>query len=103
MGKPGRRERRSPLYASVTRGTETSQYPEEEESSEIPGVAASETGRRPNREACPLGVVGPADGLREATRSGLGRPARAGDGPGAGARGSAVGRAPAGWRFRSGL
>ena len=27
-----------------TRGTETSQYPEEEESSEMPGVAASERG-----------------------------------------------------------
>jgi hypothetical protein len=28
-----------------TRGSETSQYPEEEKSSEIPQVAASETGR----------------------------------------------------------
>ena len=27
-----------------TRGTETSQYPEEEKSSEMPGVAASERG-----------------------------------------------------------
>jgi hypothetical protein len=27
-----------------TRGTETSQYPEEEKSTEMPGVAASETG-----------------------------------------------------------
>ena len=81
MGKPGRRERRSPLYAERTRGTETSQYPEEEESTEIPGVAASETGRRPNRRACLVGVVGPADGTREATRSGLGRPARDGESP----------------------
>src|SRR5919107_2005729 len=32
-----------------TRGTETSQYPEEEESIEMPQVAASERGRRPNR------------------------------------------------------
>ena len=29
----------------VTRGSETSQYPEEEKSSEIPSVAASEGGR----------------------------------------------------------
>ena len=28
----------------ATRGTETSKYPEEEKSTEIPGVAASETG-----------------------------------------------------------
>src|SRR4028119_1487025 len=90
MGKPGRRERRSPLDAERTRGTETSQYPEEEESTEIPGVAASETGRRPNREACPLGVVGPADGTREATRSGLGRPARDGGSPVAERAGRAV-------------
>jgi hypothetical protein len=37
----------------VTRGSETSQYPEEEKSSEIPSVAASEGGRaqtNPNTE-----------------------------------------------------
>ena len=32
----------------ATRGTETSKYPEEEKSTEIPGVAASETGPSPN-------------------------------------------------------
>ena len=30
-----------------TRGSETSQYPEEEKSNEIPSVAASEGGREP--------------------------------------------------------
>jgi hypothetical protein len=32
-------------HGKPTRGSETSQYPEEEKSNEIPGVAASETGR----------------------------------------------------------
>ena len=64
-----------------TRGTETSQYPEEEESTEIPGVAASETGRRPNRPPSGVGVVGPADGSGEATRSPLGWGARDGESP----------------------
>jgi hypothetical protein len=45
MGKPGRRERRSLLLGGErTRGTETSQYPEEEKSTEMPSVAASERG-----------------------------------------------------------
>ena len=69
------------LAAERTRGTETSQYPEEEESTEIPGVAASETGRRPNRAPCGRGVVGPADGSSEATRSPLGWGARDGESP----------------------
>ena len=34
-----------------TGGTETSKYPEEEKPNGMPGVAASETGRRPNRRA----------------------------------------------------
>ena len=44
MGKPGWR---SPVTARAepTRGTETSKYPEEEKSKEIPLVAASEEGR----------------------------------------------------------
>ena len=44
-----------------TRGTETSQYPEEEKSTEMSGVAASETDPSPNRSPCGTGVVGPAD------------------------------------------
>ena len=38
-----------------TRGTETSQYLEEEKSTEMPGVAASETGHEPK----PVLLVGP--------------------------------------------
>ena len=44
-----------------TQGTETSQYLEEEKSTEMSGVAASETDPSPNRGPCGLGVVGPAD------------------------------------------
>ncbi len=44
-----------------TRGSETSQYPEEEKSNEIPSVAASERGRAqtdPNTEAAGIGTIG---------------------------------------------
>src|SRR5215211_5717415 len=44
-----------------TQGTETSQYLEEEKSTEMSGVAASETDPSPNRDPRGLGVVGPAD------------------------------------------
>ena len=64
-----------------TRGTETSQYPEEEESSEMPGVAASERGTSPNLAPCGSGVVGPTGGVSEVTRSRLGRRAGAGESP----------------------
>ena len=52
-----------------TGGTETSKYPEEEKSIEMPGVAASETGRRPNRRratpcgGCAAGVAGRGAGV----------------------------------------
>ena len=42
-----------------TRGTETSQYLEEEKSKEIPGVAASETGGAQTGRGDLAGVVGP--------------------------------------------
>ena len=44
-----------------TQGTETSQYLEEEKSTEMSGVAASETDPSPNRSLDGTGVVGPAD------------------------------------------
>ena len=49
MGKPGRGHARSSRTESIgarrqTRGTETSQYPEEWKSTETPPVAASERG-----------------------------------------------------------
>ena len=50
-----------------TQGTETSQYLEEEKSTEMSGVAASETDPSPNRPPCGVGVVGPADANRQAT------------------------------------
>ena len=50
-----------------TQGTETSQYLEEEKSTEMSGVAASETDPSPNRSPCGIGVVGPADAARHVT------------------------------------
>ena len=48
MGKPGGREPVTLSQGSErTRGTETSQYPEEEKSTEMPQVAASERGGKP--------------------------------------------------------
>ena len=47
----------------------------------MPLVAASERGPRPNRPPCGGGVVGPADGFCEATRSPLGGGARDGESP----------------------
>ena len=49
MGKPARIHLRAPQAEHIgleegTRGTETSQYPEEKKSTEIPLVAASERG-----------------------------------------------------------
>ena len=54
MGKPGKGHALSPPPEHIGReegtgGTETSQYPEEEKSSERPVVVASEAGRSPNR------------------------------------------------------
>ena len=48
-----------------TLGTETSQYREEQKSTEIPLVAVSERGRGQTRGACALGVVGPRHGMYE--------------------------------------
>lgn len=49
MGKPGSRHGLSPAAECIggvegTRGSETSQYPQEEKTTVIPGVVASETG-----------------------------------------------------------
>ena len=70
-----------PFGAERTRGTETSQYPEEEKAIAITRVAASETVRRPNRPPREAGVVGPTGGSSEATRSPLERGAADGDSP----------------------
>src|SRR2546429_9486551 len=82
MGQPGRPQgRSSPAREKQTRGTETSQYPEEEKATAIPLVAASERGPAQTRGACTPGVVGPRHGRTTPSRSGLERPARTGDRP----------------------
>lgn len=55
------------LIQEQTQGSETSQYLEEEKSTEMSGVAASETDPSPNRCLYGIGVVGPADAARHAT------------------------------------
>src|SRR4051812_17148729 len=80
-GNPAGRELSHSRKGEQTRGTETSQYPEEEESIEMSGVAASETDLGPNRAPCGLGVVGPTDALGEVSGSPLERGARDGESP----------------------
>ena len=101
MGEPAAGHAAAPAPESIgceeaTRGTETSKYPEEEKSTEIPGVAASETGRRTNRHgrhsvgalACRCcgkarrGARPPRCGDKSGAQpSGLGRPAGEGESP----------------------
>ena len=92
--------RHPPLNAiggeEATRGTETSKYPEEEKSTEIPRVAASESGRCPNRRfrhsfralgrrGCGgrrPGAWNPGCGDKSGAQpNGLGRPAEGGESP----------------------
>ena len=101
MGEPGGGHAPPPRAEYIgpeeaTRGTETSKYPEEEKSTEIPRVAASESGRRPNRHdrhslealACRC-CGGRRPGAQDPGRSqksgaqpnGLGRPAEGGESP----------------------
>ena len=69
MGQPGRGDARSRPSESIgwsegSRGTETSQYPDEQESTERPLVVVSERGFCPNPgHAKPAGVV--AGGLED--------------------------------------
>ena len=77
MGKPGQTR----VWSSErkpTPGTETSQYREEQKSTEIPSVAVSERGRGQTRGACSLGVVGPQHGMYDARvkRPGMARQRR---------------------------
>ena len=57
MGKPGHRNGWSSARKG-TRGTETSKYPEEKKSNEMPTVAASEEGRA---QTCKLRLMGGED------------------------------------------
>ena len=67
MGQPGRGNARSSCAEFIgavrrTRGSETSQYPLEEKSIEIPLVAASELGIAQTKRSDTLGVVGLSQG-----------------------------------------
>ena len=91
MGKPGRQQWRSSVFGQKrTLGTETSQYREEEKSTEMALVAASERAPSPNQSPCGTGVVGPTDAAGEGSRSSLERDARAGESPVGDAEGSVV-------------
>ena len=101
MGEPGWGNAQSLCVEHIdteeaTRGTETSKYPEEEKSTEIAPVAASERARCPNRRLRhrlePLdlrccggrrpGAPGPGHGDKpERQPNGLGRPAAQGESP----------------------
>ena len=101
MGEPGGGHAPPPAPESIgceeaTRGTETSKYPEEEKSTEIALVAASERARCPNRRdrhslealarRCCGGRCRRAPDLRRGQKSGaqpngLGRPAAQGESP----------------------
>jgi hypothetical protein len=80
MGKPGQSRGWSPTRkrAEPTRGTETSQYLEEQKSTEILLVAVSERGTGQTVGACSRGVVGPRHGMHDARvkRPGMARQRR---------------------------
>ena len=57
MGKPASRNGDASRKGGETRGSETSEYPEEKRTKVIPGVAASETGG--GQTSPRAGVVGP--------------------------------------------
>ena len=87
MGEPGGGHTPPPRAEHIgapeaTRGTETSKYPEEEKSNEIPLVVASERGPRANRRlrkrrrGCGAGQHGSYK--TSLKRNGLGRPAAQG-------------------------
>ena len=84
MGEPAGEHAPAPPAERIcrkeaTRRTETSQYPEEEKSNEIPPVAASERGRGQTAErTAPAGLKGLHICPWMHERNGMGRPARQG-------------------------
>ena len=64
-----------------TRGSETSQYPEEQKSTEIPLVVASERGVAQTEGTCTFGVVGRRCGTRVVSRTIVERSSIEGDTP----------------------
>ena len=86
MGQPNRSHVRLPLteyigQAELTRGSETSQYPEEKTSNEIPKVAASEMGLAQTGLIRGAGVAGPSYVIRTRQWKQLGSCAREGESP----------------------
>ena len=85
MGKPERLDRSSRAESigawKPTRGSETSQYPEEKKSKETPLVAASERGPGQTGGIRPFGVVGPQHGINKGSRRRLESGPRQGDRP----------------------
>ena len=80
MGKPGDTRVSSPAR-EPTRGSETSQYPEEQKSTEILLVAVSERGRGQTVVPWGCGGVGPTYASEDGSRSPLERGAEDGDSP----------------------
>src|SRR5215210_6499536 len=89
MGKPGESHVSSPASESIgseepTGRTETSKYPQEKKSNEIPPVAASERGRAQTVVSA-TGLQGPDGALSrphgKSSGSGLERPAGEGESP----------------------
>ena len=83
MGKPGGSNVPSPLREWIlqterTRGSETSQYPEEKKSNETPKVAASEMGRGQTMVIRHRGVIGPAGSRRSNQEKPAGKPCQRG-------------------------
>ena len=74
-----------------TRGSETSQYPEEQKTTVIPLVAASERGKGQTRRSDTTGVVGPTMSHPARESNCLERQARDGDSPVSESQGSVVG------------
>ena len=82
MGQPlGPQGPRSGASRRQTRGTETSQYPEEEKETSTPSVAASERGPAQTARGTPGGVVGPDAAATYPSRTVLERSTTAGESP----------------------
>ena len=82
MGQPGGLKARHRRYAGRTRGTETSQYPQEEKEKIDSPSSGERKGKSPNRaRRGASGVVGPATELCPRNRNVLERAAAAGDSP----------------------
>ena len=82
MGQPGWLKASHRIVAGRTRGTETSQYPQEEKENIDSPSSGERKGKSPNRaRRGARGVVGPATELCPRNRNALERAAAAGDSP----------------------